>query len=134
MKTKYLKLLLLIAVICFVKCRKNELRTDSFNIPLYECSQKSIEPYICFDSLITDSRCPKDVECIWAGTAQIKVSFHESGNTHRFIMSLQNFPAMGYPNDTTINGYRVQFVGLLPYPLSNSNPVSKKQATISISK
>ena len=134
MRIKYFRLLFIIGVICFVQCRKSDSRTDSFNITLYDCSRQSIEPYICFDSLITDSRCPIDAECIWQGTAQIKVSFHERGNTHRFIMSLQNYPAMGYPNDTTINGYRVQFVGLSPYPLSNSNPVSKKEATLSISR
>ncbi|MEO5941951.1 MAG: hypothetical protein ABIP30_03235 [Ferruginibacter sp.] len=107
---------------------------EDFKVGLYECSQKLVEPYICFDSLIIDSRCPIDAECFWQGTAQIKVSFHERRNTHRFIMSLQNYPAMGYPNDTTINGYRVQFVGLSSYPLSNSNPVSKKEATLSISR
>ena len=87
---------------------------------LYGCTAKSIEPNICFDSLITDSRCPKPAVCFWSGTAIIKISFHERGNVHTFKMSLKDFPSLGYPNDTTIAGYRIVFTGLTPYPDFNA--------------
>ena len=113
----------------FSSCKKDELKTaasDTKNITgtkvtLYTCSEKQAEPYICFDSLLTDSRCPANVLCVWEGTALIKVTFHETFNVHQFIMSLKGFPPVGYTDDTTINGYRIIFTKLDPYP-SITNP------------
>lgn len=31
-------------------------------------------------------------------------------------MSLEGFPSLGYPNDTTINGFKIVFTDLEPYP------------------
>lgn len=103
-------------------------------VQLYSCSPKIGDAYICFDSLITDSRCPKGATCVWEGAAVIKVSFHETGDTHNFRMSLEGFRSMGAPADTTINGYRIIFTGLEPYrdinhPVPENTPV---KATFSI--
>lgn len=119
MKNKFFCGLILITGITFhTSCKKNNLETGNIkSVTLYNCSEKTIEPYICFDSLIDDSRCPQGVECIWAGTALIKVSFHETNNTHILLMaSLKGFHALSYTNDTTINGYRIMFTDLKPYP------------------
>src|SRR5665213_2952493 len=106
MKYKFSFLLLLFCVmLLFSRCKKYDLKAINDNsIPIYNCSEKTAGmPYICFDSLIDDSRCPKGVECIWQGTAIIQASFHENGNLHTFKMSLQGFPTLGHTNDTTIN-------------------------------
>lgn len=132
MKFKYIKLLLLIVVIGMLQCRKADIKPGIYNVALNDCSGHLAEPYICFDSLIMDSRCPKGVNCVWQGTAQIKVNFHEGGNSHRFDMSLQNFPSLGITSDTIINGYRIRFEDLLPYPDFDTNPSTKKVAVISV--
>jgi hypothetical protein len=126
-KNNRMKKLLTIAIICcsftlvLLSCKKdkNIVPDEPDAVRLYNCSEKNrkVEPYICFDSLITDSRCPKDAVCIWAGYAMIKVSFHENNNTHVFNM-VSPFvnPVFGGVNDTIINGYRIVFAGLSPYP------------------
>lgn len=121
-----MKKLLTIATICcsftlvFLSCKKdkNVVPDEPNSVRLYNCSDKNInvEPYICFDSLIADSRCPAGMECIWAGYVLIKVSFHENSNTHVFNMvSPAVNPIFGGVNDTTINGYKIVFTGLSTY-------------------
>lgn len=106
-------LLLLIGIIFLISCNKNNIETINNNsVELYGCQEKSAEPYICFDSLLSDSRCPKGMVCIWQGTALIKISFHEKGNTHPLKMYLKR--------DTTIDGYKITFTDLQPYPDTNA--------------
>jgi hypothetical protein len=84
--------------------------------------------------LIIDSRCPKGGECIWQGTAVIKISFHETSNTYSTLMSLKGYPDLGYTSDTTINGYRIIFTDLNPYPDSNVPAPEKVEASFIISR
>lgn len=123
-----LLLALMVPLIFLVACEKNNLLNNN-GVVLGKCPPGNIEPYICFDSLITDSRCPKDVVCVWQGTAIIKVSFYEASNVHHFRMSLKGFPALGYPSDTIINGHQVTFTDLTPYPENNS-PIPPVRDTI----
>lgn len=138
MKYKFIWMLLFInGIFFFSSCKKYALKAINDNsIPLYNCSEKTTGiPYICFDSLINDSRCPVGAECIWQGTAIIQASFHENGNSHTFKISLQGYPTLGNTNDTTINGYRIIFTDLQPHPEVNK-PVPRPQdirATFSIS-
>jgi len=116
LKNKTLYGLLVIAMMFLSSCTKDDPQgLNSKTATLYHCTSKSFEPYICFDSLITDSRCPKPGVCFWSGTAVIKVNFHEKDNVHTFKMSLKGFPSIGYPNDTAIAGYRIVLIDLTPY-------------------
>jgi|SRR6185437_2518366 len=121
MKYKLNWMLFLPGIFFFSRCKKYDLKAINDNsIPLYNCSEKTGGmPYICFDSLMEDSRCPTGVECIWLGTAIIQITFHENRNSHTFKMSPQGFPTLGYTNDTTINGYKISFIKLEPYPEFN---------------
>ena len=64
---------------------------------------------VCFDSLITDSRCPEGGICFWAGEAiarfKITVGKYE-------IQAID----LKLSNDTVIHGFKFSFVGLSPYP------------------
>jgi hypothetical protein len=88
--------------------------------------------FTCFDSLLTDSRCPAGAVCFWQGTALIKISVHEAANTHSFVMSLKGFPGLSYPGDTTINGYTIIFTDLKPYPAINGPGDETSKASFSI--
>ncbi len=118
----------------FSACKNNEVKLspDLNSVPLYQCTSKLVLPYICFDSLLEDSHCPAGAVCIWQGSALIKVSFHEAANTHRFIMSLKDFPGLGYPADTTINGYTIIFTDLKPYPSINGSGDQQPIASFSL--
>jgi hypothetical protein len=135
MKHKFSYCLVFIAgIIFFISCKKNNPQKDKQSATLYDCTPKTIEPYICFDSLIQDSRCPIGAVCIWEGTAQIKISFREGTQIHPIKMELRKFPFPGFTNDTTINGYRIIFTDLKPYPEVNKPAPSAITAFFDISR
>ena len=121
-------------IILFISCKKADIESSKEKVvALHDCTQQAIDPYICFDSLVTDSRCPTGAECIWQGTAIVEITFSETGNLHHFTMSLKGFPSLGYPNDTTINGYRIIFTDLKPYPDINRPQATETRAIFNIS-
>lgn len=136
MKNYFISLLLIFpGIFFFSSCRKYPLKSTNDNaVSLYNCSKTTVTSYICFDSLLTDSRCPSGGECVWQGTAIIQVTFHENGNSHTFKMSLQGFPSLGHPSDTSINGHMIVFTDLKPYPALNIPAPNVKdiKATFSI--
>lgn len=121
MKRKFINYFsILIAFFFFAGCKKISFHDQP--VSLHDCSDKEINAYICFDSLIEDSRCPIGAECIWSGTAVVQVTFHEKNKAHTFRMSQQGFPRVGYPHDTTIAGYKIVFSDLKPYLDLNNLP------------
>lgn len=67
-----------------------------------------------FESVIEDSRCPADVNCIWAGIAKIKIRLSKNG---RKITT--ELDTMGNNTAVTFYGYSIKLVGLTPEPRSN---------------
>lgn len=66
---------------------------------------------ITFTSVKDDSRCPTDVQCVWAGDAKVELKVERNGATETTILSLTP------PNNETASGdLRIRFVGLLPVP------------------
>ncbi len=66
--------------------------------------------YICLDSVISDSRCPTGVECVWAGEAIARFKIEKYNELPSFIDLIEG------TRDTLISGYRFSFLKLLPYP------------------
>ena len=110
----------------FYSCEKKGFdTTTSLKITLHTCKNPVIsgnQVSICFDSLITDSRCPVYAECIWRGFAAGKFSFSANGETYH--LRLSEFAIHGFfPKDTIVSGYKVEFTDLEPYPGTVSLPV-----------
>jgi len=70
---------------------------------------------IKFVSLVEDSRCPKDVDCIHAGNATIKVLVSKSGGESK---TLEMNTDLG-PKGDTFEGYAINLTSLTPIPMSN---------------
>ncbi len=70
---------------------------------------------IRFKEVVTDSRCPSDVTCVWAGEAKILIEIFKNGNlVGEEIISTrsQNFSlSKFFKGDFSINA-----IELLPYP------------------
>jgi hypothetical protein len=69
--------------------------------------------YVCFESVLGDSRCPEGAECIWAGNAQVQFRFVR-GNDNPVFFNLNTNP--GFTIDTIIGGYKFTLKTLNPYP------------------
>ena len=78
---------------------------------------------LSFVDVIEDSRCPSDVQCIWAGQVSVSVELKiaSSGeNLGRFGMTMIGSAEPGTSNDyhLSIGVYLVELVNVMPYPVS----------------
>ncbi|MBI1768139.1 MAG: hypothetical protein HY015_03210 [Bacteroidetes bacterium] len=74
--------------------------------PKYE-----INPFlhVAFDSVLNDSRCPENADCIWVGNAALRFIFTNKEESIKFVLNT-DLP----PRDTVIEGYRVKLLKLTP--------------------
>jgi len=72
-----------------------------------------VELRVGFDSVTTDSRCPEGVQCVWAGTAAVRV-WLQQGSGPREIRELQLWSATVPAASTP--GHDLRLVRLDPYP------------------
>jgi hypothetical protein len=68
---------------------------------------------IMLDSVTEDSRCPKSVVCVWEGNAKAKFSFTRGNTMTEFSLNT----ASSFRKDTTVAGFKIQLLGLMPYPV-----------------
>lgn len=69
---------------------------------------------VAFVELVEDSRCPVDVDCIWAGNAKIKVRVTRNGRSKMLELN-----TMQQGSQPEFGGYRFKLTGLTPKPASN---------------
>ena len=117
-------------------CSKSgiELKEGSLNIPIKKCADGKIygdKLNLCFDSVINDSRCPANAVCIWQGTAVAKFSLTKNDETTSFELATINM-SPNYHKDTTIMGYKIEFVNLYPYPGTVPTPVPADQINVEL--
>jgi hypothetical protein len=69
---------------------------------------------VAFLEVSSDSRCPTDVVCIWAGNATVEIGLAVGmGPTYPFTLN-----TLLDPRSVDFSGYRVTLVDLTPYPVS----------------
>lgn len=69
-----------------------------------------------FDSVVGDSRCPKDVTCIWEGDAEIELTL--SRGEEEATLRLHTHGGAQYPRETSALGCTVALKALDPDPVS----------------
>jgi len=86
---------------------------------------------IKFAEMVEDSRCPADVQCIWAGNAKVRIEVRR-GRSLSKSFELNSTTA---PNGVKYNGYEITLKELTPRPRTNAriNP-DKYEAVFEIKK
>ncbi len=71
-----------------------------------------------FIKVLEDSRCPKEVTCIWAGQARLLVEVSEKGKDSKEMELLLN----GKTDNIlcSLEGYQLKGMSLSPYPISDN--------------
>lgn len=105
-----------LGIMTFTACKK-ETEADNALVPLKGCINKTYQSgtvTLCLDSIIDDSRCPANANCVWAGMAVARFTFTSGGQSHSFNLSTTTLTP--YHSDTTVYGYNIAFLNLSPYP------------------
>ena len=74
-----------------------------------------------FNRVTEDSRCPVDVQCVWAGDAKIELTVSRTtvpGDIRVISLTPPN-------SETTVGNLRLRFVGLAPTPRQSEPPASR---------
>jgi tetratricopeptide (TPR) repeat protein len=85
---------------------------------------------LVFQSVLEDSRCPRQIECFWAGQVRIMIEAQQEG-TAAVTFELNNNPPL--KQDTiTYAGYEIQLLQIDPYPEAPGQPIPPEayQATL----
>lgn len=85
-----------------------------------------------FDSVANDSRCPTDVDCVWAGNAEVMIEVAGDGDPARLMLNTHG--GEQYPTEARHGPYTVALVALSPLP-SGDSPVAAEEymATLVVS-
>jgi hypothetical protein len=123
-----------VLVTLLISCAKNTVMQQQQYpfVEINQCAQTTINNTsinICFDSLISDSRCPINAICVWQGEATVQFSMTVNGQQQTFKLSTADMLPQ-FRNDTTVFGYHVRLVDVKPYPGDPSQ--SPKTAEVSI--
>jgi hypothetical protein len=85
-----------------------------------------------FDSILSDSRCPLNVNCVWEGNAAVQFTLSNAGSKH--IIVLNTHGGTNFPKDTLISGYLLNLLEVLPYPSYPKTSSKSPEVIVSISK
>ncbi len=87
---------------------------------------------IKFISVLEDSRCPRDVKCIWSGNAKIKVQVTMVGGPAK---TFEFNTTTGGPLGGQLDSYSINLVSLTPHPNGNRKIRQRDyRATISVNR
>lgn len=88
--------------------QKGYLKTEKLNIE--------------FVKVLEDSRCPEDVDCVWAGSAKVQIKVSKGKSAAQVIELNTNLE----PTFITFQGYKIEITGLTPGIKSDSDRKSIK--------
>jgi hypothetical protein len=117
MKKSFLLVFLLVSALGFSQDEPVEVPMIVTKVPLGEMVQFE-NATVKFIKVIEDSRCPKDVTCIWAGQAKVLVEVIENGKASKEVELL--FDGKKINMLSTSEGYALRGMSLSPYPVSET--------------
>jgi hypothetical protein len=116
MKKSILLVFLLVSVLGFSQDKPVEVPMIATKVPQGE-AVKFKNATVKFIKVIEDSRCPKDVTCIWAGQAKVLVEITETGKVSKKMELL--FDGKTINVICASEGYSLKGMSLTPYPTSD---------------
>lgn len=109
---------ILLLVMLIVSCATNTENggSKSVNLGINECFAKlEGKASICLDSVYDDSRCPKNLECVWEGDALAAFTLTTAKSTKSFILHSNK----KFQTDTVIEGITIKLLDIRPYPVAD---------------
>ena len=87
---------------------------------------------ILFRSVTTDSRCPVDVQCVWAGDAAVLLTVSPGSQGEEHDLTLHTGVE---PKTAAVSGYEIRVTGVSPAPHSGTPiPASSYRVTLQVTR
>ena len=118
-------LLLAFAILCFASCEK-EAGSDISGFDLgapftldFAQTDNTInnEVEVNFFEVVSDSRCPSDVTCVWEGESSVKLNVKIGEQDVNLVLSTHANNGQGPPKDT-LGEFIFTLLDVTPYPVS----------------
>ncbi len=75
---------------------------------------------IRFDKVSNDSRCPEGVQCIWAGRAEVALTFFQAKNSQNGSLILGDPAGSNLSDEVQFDAFNVKLLNVLPVPKANT--------------
>jgi hypothetical protein len=130
----YLLIFLPIILISLLGCTRNQVDAtigvgEKFTIGVGQSARINREDMvITFDEVMGDSRCPRNVTCIWAGVASSRVTIKYKGVNYSLAL---NQPGLTEQAKEVFIDYTLNY-GLNPYPIAGKE-ISPKDYRLTMS-
>jgi len=115
------KIAYIITALCLVvfACSKTRIGVNTYDIDYSQSATFDQDKKITFVDVLSDSRCPIDVECVWSGESTVALrATCAPSDTIYFELSFGD--GITDHRDTTIfDIYRVELLAILPLPESD---------------
>lgn len=86
--------------------------------------------FIKFERVVTDSRCPSNVQCVWAGEVAVLLRLSGEASGERTLQ----LPGGNSGSSTTDAGrYRIELKAVTPHPVSGTAPSEPNRVVLGIS-
>jgi hypothetical protein len=120
-----------VIILLFNKCRKSKLENGKYTLKAEGCTSENVNHNkVCFQKLITESRCPEGAMCVWQGYAQAEFLFTDGQQSITF--SLATIDGGGLRKDTIINNIKISLIDIIPHPAIHNPSPSPSKAIIEI--
>ena len=83
-----------------------------------------------FTSVLEDSRCPKQVLCVWGGQGVVQIQVQQNGSPPTSSV-LNSIPSLKQDTVVYMN-YSIRFLDLAPYPDDPQTPIPPGAYTITL--
>ena len=84
---------------------------------------------ITFVEVAQDSRCPSDVDCVWAGKVQVLIEVHQGTELQQYTLTLP--PLEADISVMTLADYTIELKDVQPYPVS-TDPIDSADYEITL--
>ncbi|KQS92945.1 hypothetical protein [Chryseobacterium sp. Leaf394] len=150
----YKSIILSLGFLSLINCKTQKVKNDDIKVQVAENGDvktttkegeiiyfkegenkflKDYQMNVTFKGISEDSRCPKDVQCIWSGVAvaQVEVISTTSRPMTLQISSIEN-KGRNYHKSADFNGYTISLADISPYPESSNSKSMKGNYKIGI--
>jgi len=135
MRRSLAALSLLVVLLCVPSAAAHEFELRDGQSVAFDGGRDGGRLRIRFARVASDSRCPVDVECVWAGNAEVILELRLKGRRGTKTLRLNTNASPERPGEVKYGQYTLKLTGLAPRPRSTGKIApGQYTATLLVSK